>query len=279
MQLFGIIGHPLGHTLSPLVHNWGFSRYGLDARYEAWPTLPEELAAFMERLRQTPIAGASVTIPHKTTVMAFVDEVSELGQAAGAVNTLYWRDGRLVGDNTDVEGFCRPLVMRGIAPRRALVLGAGGAARAAVLGLTRLNSGAVGVTARRFEQAQALAREFGVLAVPWEERGAFGADFLANATPMGMAGRFEGVSPYPAQALSPGVVAFDLVYNPYETRLAADAAAAGGTVVPGLEMFLYQALEQFRLWTGRLLPDDELRQQLLKTLYGQAAPGGGEASA
>ena len=87
---------------------------------------------------------------------------------------------------------------------------------------------------------------------------------------MGMAGRFEGVSPYPSQALTPGVVAFDLVYNPYETRLAADAAAAGGTVVPGLEMFLYQAVEQFRLWTGRLLPDDELRPLLLKTLYGEA---------
>lgn len=274
MQLFGIIGHPLGHTLSPLVHNWGFSRYGLDARYEAWPTLPEELPVFMERLRQTPIEGASVTIPHKTTVMALVDEVSEMGQAAGAVNTLYWRDGRLVGDNTDVEGFCRPLVMRGVSPRRGLVLGAGGAARAALLGLKKFGGEAVAVTARRFEQADALAREFGATAVPWDARAAFGADFVTNATPMGMAGRFEGESPYPADALSPGMTVFDLVYNPYATRFAADAAAAGAVVVPGMEMFLYQAVEQFRLWTGRVLPDDELRALLMEALYGRPKPGG-----
>jgi shikimate dehydrogenase len=275
-RLFGIIGHPLGHTLSPLVHNWGFSRFGIDGHYEAWPTPPEDVAAFVERMRAMPIEGASVTIPHKTAVMAFVDEVTELGRAAGAVNTLFWREGRLWAENTDVEGFCRPLVVRGLAPRRGLVLGAGGASRAAVLGLTRLGSGLVGVTARRFEQAEALAREFGVVAVPWEARGEFGADFVANATPMGMAGRFEGVSPYPAQALGPGVTVFDLVYNPYRTRLAGDALAAGASVVPGMEMFLYQAVEQFRLWTGRLLPDDELRLLLEKALYGGALPVGGE---
>lgn len=270
---FGIIGHPLGHTLSPLVHNWGFSRFGVDARYQAWPTLPEDLPAFMERLRQTPIEGLSVTIPHKTTVMAYVDEVTELGRAVGAVNTLFWRDGVLWADNTDVEGFSRPLVVRGIAPKKGLVIGAGGAARAVVAGLVRLGVPEVGVTGRSLEKAQALAREFGVAAVPWDERGGYGADLLANATPIGMAGRFEGESPFPAEALRPKTVVYDLVYNPHDTRLVLDGEAAGACVVPGIEMFLYQAVEQFRLWTGLTLPDDELRPLILEALYGNGSPG------
>ncbi|MFP5259151.1 MAG: shikimate dehydrogenase [Acidobacteriota bacterium] len=270
---FGIIGHPLGHTLSPLVHNWGFSRFDLDARYRPWPTLPEELAAFMARFRETPIEGLSVTIPHKTAVMAYVDEVTELGRSVGAVNTLYWRNGVLWADNTDVEGFSRPLVVRGISPRKALVIGAGGAARAVVAGLTRLGVPEVGVTGRSFEKAQALATEFGAMPVPWDERGGYGAELVANATPMGMAGRFEGVSPFPAEALTSGTVVYDLVYNPHDTRLVLDGMAAGACVVPGIEMFLYQAVEQFRLWTGLTLPDDELRPLILEALYGNGSPG------
>lgn len=270
---FGIIGHPLGHTLSPLVHNWGFSRFDVDARYRPWPTLPEDLPAFMVRLRATPIEGLSVTIPHKTAVMGYVDAVTDLGQAVGAVNTLFWRDGVLWADNTDVEGFCRPLAVRGIAPKKALVLGAGGAARAAVAGLVQLGVPEVGVTGRSLDKAAALAEAFGVVAVPWDDRGGYGAGLLANATPMGMAGRFEGVSPYPAEALNPGTVVFDLVYNPHDTRLVLDAMAAGSCVVPGIEMFLYQAVEQFRLWTGLTLPDDELRPLILEALYGNDSPG------
>lgn len=269
---FGIIGHPLGHTLSPLVHNWGFSRFGVDGLYQAWPTPPEDLPAFMAKLRATPIEGLSVTIPHKTTVMAYVDEVTELGRAVGAVNTLYWRDGRLWADNTDVEGFSRPLLVRGISPRKALVLGAGGAARAAVAGLARLGVAEIGVTGRTAEKAQALAREFGAVAVPWDERGGYGAELVANATPMGMAGRFEGVTPFPAESITPGTVVFDLVYNPHDTRLVLDAMAVGASVVPGIEMFLYQAVEQFRLWTGLTLPDTELRPLILEALYGNGSP-------
>lgn len=267
-RIFGIIGHPLGHTLSPLVHNWGFARFGIDARYEAWPTPPEALAAFMARVREMPVAGLSVTIPHKTAVMEFVDVVTDLGQAVGAVNTLFWRGGGLVADNTDVEGFCRPLVERRIAPVTALVLGCGGAARAVVAGLARLGLARIGVTGRAFGKAAALARDFGLEPVAWEDRAAFPARLVVNATPMGMSGRFEGDSPYPAAAWRPGQTAYDLVYNPLETRFLRDAATAGASTVPGLEMFLYQAVEQFRLWTGRILPDTELRPLLADALYG-----------
>lgn len=271
-RLYGIIGSPLGHSLSPLLHNWGFRRFDIKAEYQAWPTTPQELPAFMARFRATPLAGLSVTIPHKKAVMAHVDAVTDLGLTVGAVNTLYWRDGAIWGENTDVEGFCRPLVSREIVPGAALVLGSGGAARAAVVGVTRLGVGRVAVSGRTEATAEALAREFDVLYVPWDERAAFGADLVVNATPMGMTGKFAGFSPYPREALGPGVVVFDLVYTPYRTRFAADALEAGGLVVPGMEMFLYQAIEQFRLWTGRVLPEEELRPVLLEALYGAAPP-------
>ncbi len=267
-QVYGIIGHPLGHTRSPLVHNWGFSRFGIDGRYEAWDTAPEELAAFMGRLRETPIMGLSVTIPHKTAVMAYVDAVTELGREVGAVNTLYWRDGNLWAENTDVEGFCRPLVEAGVHPETALVLGCGGVSRAAVVGLRRLGVPRVAVTGRTSEKAAALAREFGLEQVAWEARTQFPAGLLVNATPMGMAGRLEGLSAYPGEALRPQQVVYDLVYTPDPTRFVADARAVGATVVSGLDMFLYQAVEQFRLWTGRILPADAVRALLEKALYG-----------
>jgi shikimate dehydrogenase len=250
------------------VHNWGFERFGITARYEAWPTPPGELEAFMARVRETPIEGVSVTIPHKTPVMAYVDAVTELGREVGAVNTLYWSDGVLWAENTDVAGFCQPLVMRGLVPVSALILGCGGVARAAVVGLTRLGVPRLAVTGRTPEKAALLAQEFGLEQVLWEEREYYAATLLVNATPMGMAGRLEGQTPYPTEALRPGHIVYDMVYNPDPTRFGADACAAGAQVVSGLEMFLYQAVEQFRLWTGRVLPDDELRVLLRKTLYG-----------
>jgi len=270
-RLFGIIGSPLGHTLSPLLHNWGFKRFGIDAEYQAWPTASEELDAFMLRFRETPIEGLSVTIPHKTAVMQYVDVVTELGSAVGAVNTLYWREGALWGENTDVEGFCRPLVAREVVPKRTLILGSGGVSRAAVVGVKRLGEGVVAVAGNDAAQAAALADEFDLVQVPWEERAGFGADLLINATPLGMTGRFEALSPYPREALGSCSAVFDLVYTPYPTRFVADALAAGCLIVPGMEMFLYQAIEQFRLWTGRVLPEEEVRPLLRDALYGASA--------
>lgn len=267
-RLYGIIGHPLAHTLSPLVHNWGFSRFDIDARYEAWDTPPEGVASFMDRLRTTPIMGLSVTIPHKTSVMAYADVITELGREVGAVNTLYWRDGVLWAENTDVEGFCRPLIESGAAPQSALILGAGGVARAAVAGLKRLGVPRLAITARTREKAAALAGEFDLEVVDWDERPEYAATLLVNATPMGMAGRFEDLSPYPAERLAAGQIVYDLVYTPRLTRFVGAAAAAGARVISGLDMFLYQAVEQFRLWTGRVLPGDELRLLLEKALYG-----------
>ena len=125
--LYGIIGHPLGHSLSPALHNWAFARAGLPGVYMAWPLVPESLAEFFSAVRVLPIRGGNITLPHKVEAMALLDEISPRAGRVGAVNVFYWKDGRLCGDNTDVAGFLAPLRKKRVAS--ALVLGAGGASR------------------------------------------------------------------------------------------------------------------------------------------------------
>ncbi|EPR44022.1 Shikimate dehydrogenase [Desulfovibrio sp. X2] len=252
-KICGIIGHPLGHSLSPLLHNAMFQHLGLPYAYTAWPTPPDRLAAVVAGVRALPVHGLSVTIPHKEEVMALCDEVTERARAIGAVNTLYWRDGRLVGENTDVTGFCAPL--RGLPGAAAelspaLVLGAGGVARAAVAGLRELGAGRIILANRSPERGRALAREMSCEVVAWEERGDVGPTLVVNATALGMSGERVDQSPWPAEAFRPGMIAYDLVYNPVRTRFVREAEEAGCRAVDGLTMFLEQAAEQFRLWTG-----------------------------
>nr|GBO97557.1 shikimate 5-dehydrogenase I alpha [Nitratidesulfovibrio sp. HK-II] len=210
-ELYGIIGHPLGHTMSPLLHNWGFGLLDIPAVYMAWPLEPGRVGDFITAVRTLPIRGASVTIPHKQAVLPLLDGVSDRARAVGAVNTLYWRDGRLLGENTDVTGFLAPLRQRAAAGwrcARALVLGNGGAARAVLAGLHELGPdgegvvGAVAVTGRNPEKAAPLAAEFGAAVVDWDARGAWGADLVVNTTPMGMSGERQGDTAYPAQGFA-----------------------------------------------------------------------------
>ena len=269
-RLFGIIGHPLGHTLSPLLHNWGFQRLGVKAAYMAFPTPPERLEAFIQAVRTLPMAGLSVTIPHKEAVMGLVDTVSDLARRTGAVNTLVWEDGRLVGHNTDVEGFLAPLRAHGRTPDTALVLGAGGAAKAVLAGLLEIGVGNVTVTNRHFERATALAGQFGANAVVWERRDTVDAQLVVNTTPMGMAGKAVDASPMPDSFWAPDHLAYDLVYNPRETIFLRQAKAAGAGAIDGLSMFAAQGAAQFKLWTGLELPMAEAKALLAKAL-GSAA--------
>jgi shikimate dehydrogenase len=268
-ELYGIIGHPLGHTMSPLLHNWGFGLLDIPAVYMAWPLEPGRVGDFVTAVRTLPIRGASVTIPHKQAVLPLLDGVSERARAVGAVNTLYWRDGRLLGENTDVTGFLAPLRQRaseGWRCARALVLGNGGAARAVLAGLNELGRtgdgvvGEVAVTGRNAEKAAPLAAEFGAGVVDWEARTAWGADLVVNTTPMGMSGERQGDTAFPAQGFSGRTgLAYDLVYNPLRTRFLSEAADAGWDTQDGLAMFVEQGREQFRLWTGLELPAEGAR--------------------
>ncbi|WP_338669168.1 shikimate dehydrogenase [Pseudodesulfovibrio methanolicus] len=265
-RAYGIIGWPLGHTMSPALHNWGFAELGLDAHYTAWPLEPTDLPAFMERVRAEPIHGLSVTIPHKRAVMAHLDRISDRARAIGAVNTVYWDGKALYGENTDVIGVVAPLRGLDPLPRSAMVLGAGGAARAAVAGFLELGIPRVAVANRTQAKAEALAADFGVACVRWDERMDADWELICNTTPLGMSGDLEGRTPWNADRFATGAVAYDIVYNPLETRFLAEAGAAGCRTVSGLEMFLHQGLAQFRLWTGQDMDEAGARRLLLAAL-------------
>ncbi|MFV0422596.1 shikimate dehydrogenase [Oleidesulfovibrio sp.] len=261
-KLYGIIGHPLGHTMSPLLHNWGFELLKEDAAYMAFPVTPEALPEFIRSVRTLPVSGLSVTIPHKQAIMPLLDSITPRAQTAGAVNTVFWHDGKLTGDNTDVTGFLQPLLPMKGRFTHALVLGAGGAANAVLTGLAELGVPLVTISNRNEERALSLAKRFRIASLPWEERHVETADLIINTTPLGMSGESVHNSPvtddFFASTLA-HAVAYDLVYNPLETRFLAQAKHAGRSTIDGLSMFVAQGAEQFRIWRGKELPFDEAR--------------------
>lgn len=265
-KLFGIIGHPLGHTMSPLLHNWGFNQYDIPAVYMKWPTMPEKVESFMRTFRDLPISGASVTIPHKLSVMDFTDQLTERARSVGAVNTLYWRDDKIVGDNTDAAGVSEPLRPYCDQIERALVIGAGGAARAALTGLKELNIEEIYVTNRTESKADDLACEFKMSSIDWEHRGDQHFDLVINSTSLGMSGKFEKINPMIMDNQDEQTIVYDLVYNPMETILLKEAKTKGCKILHGIEMFIHQGLEQFKIWTGVELNEKEARQLLLMNL-------------
>lgn len=265
---YGIIGYPLGHTLSPTLHNWGFGGLGIEARYDAYPLEPEKLPDFMQQVRQIPLSGLSVTIPHKQSVMPYLDRISPLAQAVGAVNTLYWDGDDLCGENTDVLGLMAPLKQFDSLPETAMVLGAGGAARAAIVGLKELGMSEIMISNRTHAKAQDLADEFGITHVIWEDRLDAAPGLICNTTPLGMAGELESATPWDGACYPDGCVAYDIVYNPLRTRFLQEAEAAGCRTISGLEMFLHQGLAQFRLWTGLEMDEQGARTMLLQALQG-----------
>jgi shikimate dehydrogenase len=271
MHIYGIAGMPLGHSLSPLLHNWAFRLAGIRAVYTAWPLGAERIGSFVSAVRTLRIRGASLTIPLKEAVLPLPDALTERARRAGAVNTLYWEGERLCGDNTDIAGFTAPL--RGRSFAGALLLGAGGAARAVPAGLLELGLSRIAVTGRNFERARRLAEEWGLDCLEWEKRAECDADLFINATPLGMRGAHEGESPLPPgffAARRGSFLAYDLVYSPPVTRFLAEARAAGGETLSGLDMFIAQAQAQFRLWTGRDFSGEGARSLLMRALGARA---------
>ncbi|BCS88681.1 shikimate dehydrogenase [Pseudodesulfovibrio sediminis] len=266
MKSYGIIGWPLGHTMSPTLHNWGFEACGIDANYAAWPVSQDDLSSFMGQVRARPISGLSVTIPHKQAIMEHLDRISERATTVGAVNTLYWDEDQLCGENTDVIGIVAPLTNLDTLPATALVLGAGGAARAALAGFKELGIPGIAIANRTHAKAVALSEEFAVECVAWEDRMDQSWALLCNTTPLGMSGAMEDATPWDGDRFAPATIAYDIVYNPLETRFLREARAAGCTTISGLEMFLHQGLAQFRLWTGTDMDESGARTLLLNTL-------------
>ena len=251
----GVMGWPLDHTLSPTIHNAAFRSLGLDWVYLAWPVAPEDLGAAVGGLRALGAEGANVTMPHKETVIEHLDDVSGDARRIGAVNTIQRVGGSLIGHNTDVDGFRSFLVDdvgADVTGKSAVVLGAGGAARAVVCALDDLGAGAIRIAARRPDAGAAvapLAVRQRAEVLDWEAAPAAAAeaDLVVNATPLGMAGE----TPLEDASWRAGQVVCDLVYRPPTTRLMERARAAGAEVHGGLGMLIHQAALSFRIWTGK----------------------------
>ena len=270
--LYGVTGWPLAQTLSPLLHNTGFRTLGINALYQKWEVPPEKLPAFVESVRLLDIRGCSVTIPHKVGLLALLDEISPLARQVGAANTIYWKGDHLCGENTDVAGFMAPLAEMPLGGADVLLLGAGGAARAVAAGLAAPDNAKrparIFVATPSDKSHLPLAEEFGLTPLLWKDRHEPSALLVVNTTPLGMRGKAEDDTPYdfslagalPANGAAKATpIAYDIVYNPLETRFLREARAAGRRCISGLEMFFGQGDAQFRLWTGQGLPPESRR--------------------
>lgn len=259
----GIIGYPLGHTLSPVFQQAGLDAAGIDATFEAWPTPPESLAERVTSIRAPDCLGLCVTLPHKQAVMPMLDSIEPAAQQIGAVNWIVNRDGKLSGHNTDASGFLRAVreELR-FDPKGAdaIVIGAGGAARAAVFALREAGVSRLTIANRTFSRAQALADDlrkdrFRPRAIELTKDSladvAPYADLIVNATSMGMAGGpAAGESPVSADLISDRAVVYDIVYAPPVTPLLRETEAAGARGATGLSMLVYQGVVGFELVTG-----------------------------
>lgn len=273
--VYGVIGHPIGHSLSPVIFSAAYKEAGIDAECVRFDVEPEKLAQFLGRVRAESIAGLSVTIPHKEAILPLLDWVDETARLIGAVNTVVNDNGKLCGFNTDWIGAQRALKTEAgganfLAGKKVLVLGAGGAAAAVVYAC--LNDGAEAtILNKSLEKAAELANRFkknrseickidfldSIINHP--------ADILINATPVGM---FPNVNEtlVPEKYFKKNMVVFDVVYTPMETLLVKQARAAGCKIVPGYKMLLYQAERQFELWFKKRAPIKVMESALLRKL-------------
>ena len=267
--IYAVIGNPVSHSLSPLFHNTGFIERGVDAVY--LPFLVKDLRDFLQAIPELGIRGFSVTIPHKQAILRYLDACEPLAAEIGAVNTiLVRRDGSLEGSNTDYLGVLgalkKQIRLRG---SRALIFGAGGAARAAAFALAEAGA-TVAICARRERVARQLARAVGGETIPRRLLRSTSFDAILNTTPVGMHPR-DGVSPLSRRELNCRVV-LDMINRPQETQLLQLAAREGIATVPGIKMFFAQGVAQWELWTGRRAPARAMERAVLRFLRAEQDP-------
>lgn len=280
MKHFGVIGHPVAHSLSPLMHTTAYSLLGLECTYDAYDVSPDSLPQALKHFEDRGFSGLNVTIPNKERVLSLVQDLSDEARAVGAVNTILFENGRRRGENTDVYGIskslepCREMFEGG----KVLLLGAGGSSRAIVYTLlTRFRPAEIVIVNRNPSRAEELVAHFlpyakstGLTSTPVVEATlpqlvaearlvingtSVGMSPLADASPVGDHIRFQ-----------PGQFVFDLIYTPLETRFLSQAERCGARTISGLEMFLYQGARSFELWLEQPMPVDQIRPLLLTEL-------------
>jgi len=277
----GLIGRPVAHSLSPRMHNRAFAHLGMDWVYVPFEVADDAVSAALAGVKALSIRGVNVTVPHKTAVIPFLDELTPEAAAMGAVNTIVNDSGRLVGHNTDGSGFVRSLrEVAGFDPHgaRVLVLGAGGAARAVAIALARAGAERVAVANRTESKARRLAEDVARhgassagLSLAREPLAAElrAADAVVQTTSVGMAG--DPSLPLDPDLLAPRHLVADIVYTPLKTPLLRAAEARGCRTLPGWGMLLYQGVEAFECWTGTPAPANVMREALLEALRGKEA--------
>ncbi len=278
-RLVGVFGHPVGHSLSPCMHNSAFAALGMDWAYLAFDVPPEKLSQALRALPALGLRGVNLTIPHKEAAAGIVDELSPFARLLGAVNTVQVEGERLLGHNTDGTGFLRSLADIGVEPegRRVVLLGAGGAARAIAVALAEKRVAGLVVANRTRERAIALARRTKEIA-PQVEIYARGlgepelqgdmenASLVVNSTAVGMYPQVDAPAPIPPDWLRAGQTVVDIVYRPRKTRLLAEAEARGCQTLNGVRMLVLQGAEAFSLWTDCDAPVEVMEEALLKSL-------------
>ncbi|HEX8921861.1 MAG TPA: shikimate dehydrogenase [Pyrinomonadaceae bacterium] len=271
-QVMGLIGSPVTHSFSPHLHNAAFEQLEMNAVFV--PFEVRDVSAFMRRMADPRtreldwnLRGLSVTAPHKSSVMEHLDWVDSSAQEIGAVNTIVFVDDALHGYNTDAAALLKPLSEKGVSLRgaRCAVIGAGGAARSALWSLQREGARTT-LFARNVEKAKPVAEKFGADCEQLEGASFDGCELVINATPLGTHGALEDDTPALSNQLQGSRLAYDLVYNPQETRFQREARAAGCEALGGLSMLVAQAAEQFQLWTGQPAPLEVMNEAVLRKL-------------
>lgn len=268
--LYGVVGHPVKHSLSPAMFRAAFWEYNMDDQYEQFEVAPDQLRSFLHEVREKPIAGLSVTIPHKEAIMPLLDSVETHATAIGAVNTVVNKSGKLRGYNTDWVGARRAIEeVMDVADKDVVVLGAGGAASAIVYAC--VNMGArVTILNRTLDRAQELAARFSssggdVRAGLLSDILKYRAHLLVHTTSVGMGADAER-SLVPPEYFKRGLVVFDIVYTPLENRLVREARRAECRIIPGYKMLLYQGERQFELWFKKKPRTDKMEEAVLDAL-------------
>ena len=267
-KTFALFGNPVAQSLSPLMHNAVFEKMNIEARYVAIRV--EKARDILTEIKKSNIHGASITIPHKTAIMEYLDEISSSSVSIGAVNTVTHSTGKLKGDNTDWTGFTLALrESMEVKGKTFAILGAGGAARAAIFGILE-EGGYPIVLNRTTKKGEEVAKEFGCNFYPLTEIGKIKGDCLINTTPVGMFPDMEK-SPVSRDVLQNFRWVMDIIYNPLKTKLLKDAEEAGCSTITGVSMFVHQGAEQIKIWTGLQPPIDFMKKTVLEKLKNETS--------